>query len=73
VFLDGGRIARLAAGESITVFASAGSHLVGARYSWGPVAPAEKEFILSATVPKIARVTIDQSGNLDVKPESGLL
>ncbi len=61
VFLDGRRFARIAAGESITIFCSPGQHLIGARYSWGPVAPAEKEFTFSADVPKSARVTIDQA------------
>ncbi len=73
VFLDGHRVARVAIGESITIYATAGEHLVGAKYSWGPVGPAEQAVTLSAVSPKYVRITIDQSGNLGVKPESGLL
>ncbi len=72
VFLDGSRVARLAIGESITIFATPREHLIGARWSHGDAPPTEREFILGGT-PKRIRVTLDQDGNLDVKPESGLL
>ena len=75
VFLEGDRIARLATKESITIFATPGRHLVGARYSWGSSIspPAEREFVADRKKACRIRVTIDPSGDIDLKPESGLL
>ena len=72
-FIDGIPIGRLATGETITIYATLGSHLLGARYSWGPAPPVERAFTLTKQAPTNVRLTIDNSGNLDLKPESGML
>jgi hypothetical protein len=74
VFLDGQRIARLAASETVTVYVTPGQHLLGARFSWGPVPPTERAFDLSSQQQLKVRVTTEaHSTNLDLKPESGVL
>lgn len=74
VFVDGQRLARLAQKESITVYVAPGRHLVGARFSWGPVSPAEREFTADAQRPCRIRVTTEPNAtSIDLKPESGLL
>lgn len=74
VFIDGRQVARLATSETVTIYVSPGPHLVGARFSWGfSVPPAEREFLASPQKPTNIRITTDQNGNLDLKPESGYL
>ncbi len=73
VFVGGQPVARLATSESITVYVTPGRHLVGVRFSWGPVPPTEREFIADPQKPSRIRVTTEQNANLDLKPESGLL
>ena len=73
IFLEGNSIARLAKRESITVFVVPGRHLVGARFSSGPVPPVEREFVTDPQKPLRIRLTTDQNANIDLKPESGLL
>lgn len=74
VFLEGQRVARLAASETVTVYVTPGRHLLGARFSWGPVPPTEREFVATSKERAKVRITTEaHSSNLDLKPESGLL
>jgi hypothetical protein len=74
VFLDGQQVAKLGTGESITIYTSSGRHFVGVKYAWGPpAAPAEKDISTTPREPISLRISIDQDGNLDVKPQSELL
>ena len=74
VFVDGQRIARLAANETITIYVTPGQHILGARFSHGLVPPTEREFVAAADRPVRIRVTTQaQSSDVDLKPESGAL
>lgn len=74
VFVDGQRIARLAANETITIYVTPGQHILGARFSHGLVPPTEREFIAATDRPVGIRVTTQaQSADVDLKPESGAL
>jgi hypothetical protein len=74
VFVDGQRIARLAARETITIYVSPGQHILDARFSHGLVPPTEREFIAAADRSIRIRVTTQaDSSDLDLKPESGAL
>jgi len=74
VFIDGERIARLATSESVTFYVTPGRHFLGARFSWGPVAPAERDFVADLKEPLTVRVfTEAYSSSIDLRPESGRL
>ena len=73
VFIDGQIAARLATSETVVVYVTPGRHVVGARFSWGNMSPAEREFVADAQKPVSIRITTDQNPNLDLKPESGYL
>ena len=73
IFIDGRQVAQLATRETVTAYISPGSHLIGARFSWGLIPPVEREFIANPERPTSIRITTDQNGNLDLKPESGYL
>jgi hypothetical protein len=73
-FVDGQRIARLAAAEAVTIYTTPGRHMLGARFSWGPVGPAEREFTADPQRPLTVRIfTESYSSSLDLRPESGYL
>ena len=72
VFIDGQKIARLAAAETVTIFASPGMHTLAARFSYGPVGPAERAFEADPKKPLTVRVyTEGSSSSLDLRPETG--
>ncbi len=74
MFIDGQRVARLATSESVSIYASPGRHLLGARFSWGPVGPAERDFVAYPQKPLTVRVFTEASStSIDLRPESGLL
>ena len=74
VFIDGQRVARLATSESVSIYATPGRHFLGARFSYGPVAPAEREFFADPQRSLTVRVfTEAYSSSIDLRPESGLL
>jgi len=73
-FIDGQRIARLSAAEAVTIYTTPGRHMLGARFSWGPVGPAEREFTADPQRPLTVRIfTEAYSSSLDLRPESGYL
>ena len=73
-FIDGQRIARLAATEAVTIYTTPGRHILGARFSYGPVGPAEREFVADAQRPLTIRIfTEAYSSSIDLRPESGYL
>ena len=72
VFIDGQKIARLAAAETVTVFAIPGKHTLAARFSYGPIGPVEREFDADTKKPFTVRVyTEGNSSSLDLRPETG--
>jgi hypothetical protein len=73
VFIDGKVTAKLAVGETISVYVRPGRHILGARFSHGNPPPTEREFVADSQRPLSIRVTYDTDLNLDLKPESGFL
>jgi hypothetical protein len=72
VYIDGQKIARLAATESVTVYATPGRHTLAARYSYGPIGPAERDFTADPQKPTTVRVfTQGNASSLDLRPETG--
>jgi hypothetical protein len=72
VFIDGQKIARLAATEAVTIFATPGRHVLAARFSWGPIGPAERDFVADPQKPLTIRVfTQGNASSLDLRPETG--
>ena len=72
VFIDGQKVARLASPETVTIFATPGRHTLGARFSYGPIGPAEREFEADPKKPLTVRVyTEGNTSRLDLRPETG--
>lgn len=72
VFIDGQKIARLAAAETVTVFATPGKHTLAARFTYGPIGPVERMFEADPKKPLTVRVyTEGNSSSLDLRLETG--
>ena len=68
VFLDGERIARMAAGESITVYVKSGHHHVGVKPLFSP--SVGRICILSKGGSASLRI-LDRNGNYELQPAQG--
>lgn len=72
VFIDGQKVARLAAAEMVTVFTTPGKHTLAARFTYGPIGPVERVFDADPKKPLTVRVyTEGNSSSLDLRPETG--
>lgn len=71
-YINGSRLAELETGEMVTAYLPAGSVLVGAGFAGRGLcsgAPKkEREFIIKDNEPRVLRIFIDQSGNVDILP-----
>lgn len=72
VFIDGQKIARLATSEFVTAYTTPGRHTLAARFSYGPIGPAERDFVADEQKPVTIRVfTEGNTSRLDLRPETG--
>lgn len=71
-YINGVRLAELQTGEKVTAYLPAGEVNVGAGFAGrglcsGPPKK-EREFIIKGNQPRVLRIFIDQSGNVDILP-----
>jgi hypothetical protein len=73
-FIDGKPFARLGTSDTVTIYATPGRHLVGARFrrTIGEVSPVEREFFLTASKPTSVHITVI-NGAVEFQPSSELL
>jgi len=71
-FIDGKKVADLETKEKVKAFVKPGSIIVGAGFMGkglcGGAPRNEREFQVKANEPRVLRVFIDQSGNVDILP-----
>jgi len=74
VYVNGKELASLKTKESLTIYLKPDTYILGAAYSDAVgKRPVERSFPILEGRPLQARVTVDQDGNLDIRPETGLL
>jgi len=72
VFIDSQKIARLATSDVVTIYATPGRHTLAARFSYGPIGPAERDFVADPQKPVTVRVfTEGNASRLDLRPDTG--
>lgn len=71
-YINGIRLAELETGEKVTAYLPAGEVIVGAGFAGrglcSGAAKKEREYIVKENQPRILRIFIDQSGNVDILP-----
>lgn len=71
-YVNGKPVAELETGEKVTAYLPAGEVVVGAGFAGKGLcsgAPKkEREFVIKENTPRVLRIFIDQSGNVDILP-----
>ena len=71
-YINGKRLAELETSEKVIAYVPAGDVIVGAGFAGkglcGGTPRKEREFIVKENQPRVLRIFIDQSGNVDILP-----